>query len=166
MKHRQKATTTTILFLVLITLALPSRASGTEHSGKLGLSPELNLLLKAEMVELAEGVRVIALSLATADWEELEITSGKMHESYIMKKSLTPTLGAELKERLPHGFKQLDAKFHDRALKLRHAAELKDFELSAFHFSKLVESCAGCHSVYAVERFPGFHKGPPQRHEH
>ncbi len=166
MKHLQIATIATVLTLVLTTVTLPSLAGDTEHNGKLGLSPELAVLLKAEMGELSEGIGVIALSLAKADWEVIAATSEKMHDSYIMKKSLTPTLAAELKQKLPPTFKQLDAEFHARALKLQHAAEAGDFELSAFYFFKLVESCARCHATYAAERFPGFNQHPQERHEH
>ncbi len=160
------ATIASFLTLVLTAVTLPGLVSGTERNGKLGLSPELAVLLKAEMGELSEGLGAIALSLAKADWEVIEATSEKMHDSYIMKKSLTPALAAELKQKLPPAFKQLDAEFHARALKLQHAAEARDFELSAFHFFKLVESCASCHAVYAAERFPGFNQRPQERHEH
>ena len=166
LKQRQFKTFAAILALILSGVTAPCLAGDPDQDGKLGLSPELAGLLRAEMTELSEGVRTIALSLAAADWGAIQETSGKMHESYIMKKSLTPSLAAELKQKLPHEFKRLDAAFHARALKLRHAAENNDFELSAFHFSKLVESCAGCHSKFAVERFPGFKKSTQERHEH
>jgi len=166
LKHRQIATIASLLTLVLTAVTPPSLADSTERNGKLDLSPELAVLLKAEMGELSEGIRAVALSLAKADWEVLEATSEKMHESYIMKKSLTPTLAAELKQKLPPAFKRLDAEFHARALKLQHAAAVRDFELSAFHFSKLVESCASCHAAYAAKRFPGFNQSPQERHEH
>ena len=159
-------TIASLLILVLTAVAPPGLAESAEGNGKLGLSPELAALLKAEMVKLSGGIGVIALSLAKADWEVLEATSDKMHESYIMKKSLTPALAVELKQKLPHAFKRFDAAFHARALKLRSAAQARDFELSAFHFSKLVENCATCHTAYAAERFPGFHQSPQERHEH
>lgn len=159
-------TIASIFTLILATASLPGLAVDTEQDGKLGLSPELAALLRAEMVGLSEGIGTIARALAKADWAALQATSEKMHESYIMKQSLTPALAAELKQKLPQAFKQSDAAFHARALKLRQAAVARDFELSAFHFSKLVESCAGCHAAFATERFPGFHQKPQERHEH
>ena len=166
LKHRKMATIASFLTLALTAVTPPSLAGSTERNGRLSLSPELAVLLKAEMGELSEGIRAIALSLAKADWEVLEATSEKMYESYIMKKSLTPALAAVLKQELPPAFKRLDAEFHTRALKLQHAAEVRDLELSAFHFSKLVESCASCHAVYAAERFTGFNQRPQERQEH
>ncbi len=166
MKLRQMTAIASFLTLVITVVTPPSLAGTTEQNARLSMSPELAALLKAEMGELSEGIRTLSLSLATADWDVVEETSGEMHESYIMKKSLTPALAAELKQKLPPAFKQLDAEFHARALKLQHAAEARDFELSAFHFSKLVESCASCHAAYAAERFPGFNQHPQERHEH
>jgi hypothetical protein len=79
-----------------------------------------------------------------------------MHESYIMKKSLTQPQMMELKRKLPREFKQLDGAFHARAKQLGQAAASKGPELVAFHYSRLVEACAGCHSAFAKNRFPGF----------
>ncbi len=118
------------------------------------------------MVELSGGIESVAIALASADWHAIEEASEKMHGSYIMKKSLTPSQAAELKQKLSTEFKQLDAAFHARALKLGQAAAAKDFELVAFHYSRLIESCASCHSKYATERFPGFDHSPQERHEH
>jgi len=152
--------------LLFWVLAEPCLAEERHEPGKVELSPELSGLLKAEMGELSRGVRTVAVSLASADWEAIEEASGKMHESYIMKRSLTPAMAAELKSKLPEQFKALDAAFHARALKLRDAARNKDVELSAFHFSRLLESCAGCHRKFAGERFPGFEDSTQGPHEH
>ena len=130
------------------------------------LSPELLNLLRAEMREITAGVQNIALSLASADWQSIEETSAKIRASYLMEKNLTPTQAKELEQALPEQFKQLDAQFHQRAERLGTAAALHDPELVAFHYSRLVESCALCHSAYAKSRFPGFASPVQQGHHH
>ena len=122
----------------------------------LTLSPEVLKLLRAEMGEIAAGVQGIALSLAIADWRSIQETSKKLRASYIMEKQLTAAQAEELEQVLPDHFKQLDSAFHQRAEQLGEAAAVHDSKLVAFHYSRLIESCALCHSVYARSRFPGF----------
>lgn len=147
-------------------------ASATSHAGEketqpsIDLTPALFALLRAEMAELSDGIQSIALFIATADWKAIEETSEKMHGSYIMKKSLTQQQARELKRKLPHEFKQLDAAFHARAKQLGQAAASADPELVAFQYSRLVEACAGCHSAFAKNRFPGFGHVLKEQHEH
>lgn len=130
------------------------------------LSPDLLELLRAEMREISNGVQSVPLSLATADWESIHQTSSKISASYIMKKKLTPAQAAELKRVLPERFKRLDAEFHQRAESLGVAAAAHDSELVAFQYSRLIESCARCHSEFASKRFPGFDSRAPQGHQH
>ncbi len=156
-----------LLLILAIGIAPMTGLAGAEEAKPIiELSPQLNALLRAEMAELSVGIQRIALSLATADWKSIEETSGKMHGSYIMRESLTQSQTMELKQKLPDEFKQLDAAFHARAKKLGHAAGSKDSELIAFHYSKLVEACANCHSAFAINRFPGFSHDPQELHEH
>lgn len=130
------------------------------------LSPGLQNLLRAEMREISTGVQGIAVSLATADWQSIQETSTKIRTSYIMEKKLTPAQAKELEQALPGQFKQLDAEFHQRAERLGVAAAAHDPELVAFHYSRLVESCALCHAAFATSRFPGFSSPAQQGHHH
>lgn len=108
----------------------------------------------------------MALSLASADWESIQETSAKIRASYLMEKKLTPAQAKELDVALPEQFKRLDAQFHQRAERLGTAAAAHDPELVAFHYSRLLESCALCHSAYAKSRFPGFASPVQQDHHH
>lgn len=130
------------------------------------LPPELLDLLRAEMREVASGMQGIALSLAAGDWKAIQETSHKIRDSYIMTRKLTPAQAAELEQALPAPFKQLDAEFHQRAQKLGAAAAARDPELVVFHYSRMLESCASCHSAYAAKRFPGFVSAPAEEHHH
>jgi cytochrome c556 len=130
------------------------------------LSPALRNLLRAEMHEIVAGVRQVPLALATADWKTIEETGKKICESYVFEKKLTPAEEKELADALPEHFRRLDAEFHQRAAKLAAAASAHDPELVAFHYGRLVEGCALCHSEYAGSRFPGFAFPVPQHHHH
>ncbi len=163
---RRSVVAVTVLVLAIAIAPMTSLAGDEEAKPIFELSPQLNALLRAEMAELSVGIQSIALSLAKADWKSIEDTSEKMRGSYIMKKSLTQSQAMELKQTLPHKFKQLDATFHARAKKLGQAAGSKDSELVAFHYSRLVEACANCHSAFATNRFPGFSPDPQELHEH
>jgi hypothetical protein len=141
-------------------------AAGESEQGELGLSADLLALLRTEMREIAAGVGGIALSLASADWQSIRDTSARIRDSYIMKRQLTKEQAQELKQALPAHFRHLDLDFHQRAESLRVAAASKDPALVAFRYSRLLESCAACHSAYAKSRFPGFLSSSERDHHH
>tara|TARA_R110001599_G_scaffold353838_1_gene599677 strand:- start:37197 stop:37376 length:180 start_codon:yes stop_codon:yes gene_type:complete len=59
-----------------------------------------------------------------------------------MEKKLTAAQVKELEQVLPVHFKQLDAEFHQRVVRLGAAASTHDAELVAFEYSRLPETCA------------------------
>jgi hypothetical protein len=130
------------------------------------LSPALLELLRAEMREIAGGVQVISVSLATGSWDAVHDAAASIRASYIMEKSLTPEQTAELGRSLPGRFKELDAEFHARAEKLAQAAAARDAELAGFHYARLLETCTRCHAEFAAARFPGFTPAAAQEHRH
>ena len=81
----------TLLILAPIVLAMlaptVSIAEDDSTESSIDLSPELALLLRAEMIELAGGLQSVAYSITTADWAAVKATSDKMHDSYIMNAS-------------------------------------------------------------------------------
>ena len=160
------ALVTLTMCLAIFIAPITSLAGDDESKQTIDLSPELVSLLRAEMTELSDGIQRTALFIATADWKAIEDTSKTMHESYIMKKSLTQQQSMELKKKLPDEFKKLDAAFHERAKQLGQAAASKDTELVSFRYARLVESCADCHNAFAKNRFPGFLHLPSEHHEH
>ncbi len=157
---------TVCVLLVSITISSNAiRAQGREQHGEtLVLQSDLLALLQAEMREISTGVQKIPVAIAQADWETLAQTGKSIQSSYIMAKALTKEQAEALETGLPARFKQIDSEFHARAGKLAHAAEAKDFELASYHYSRLIESCAQCHSLYAQDRFPAF--GPTGTHGH
>lgn len=154
------------VFLICITIASSATrgGDGEQHTEVLVLQPDLLALLQAEMREITTGVQKIPVAIAQADWQTLAQTGESIQSSYIMAKALTKEQAEALESGLPARFKQIDSEFHKRAGNLAQAAEARDFELASYHYARLVESCAQCHSLYATTRFPGF--GPAQEHEH
>lgn len=154
--------------ILLASLTITSSAiraeDGEQHGETIVLQPDLLALLQAEMREITTGVQKIPVAIAQADWETLIQTSKSVQTSYIMAKALTKEQKEALKSNLPARFKQLDSEFHARAGMLAQAAEARDFELAGYHYSRLIEGCAQCHSLYAASRFPGF--GPVEEHGH
>lgn len=145
--------------------ALAQHSESAETSNEVHLSPELLSLLRSEMREISTGMQAISLSLATADWQVVHETGKKIQNSYLLKQSLTEAQLEELKNVLPEQFKQLDGEFHQRAGKLAEAAKRKNPEAIAFQYSRMLENCTDCHSMYAQERFPGFSTEQP-KHDH
>lgn len=151
-----------MLFASAATLANDSEA----HGESFVLPSDLLGLLQAEMREITIGVQKIPVAIAQADWQTLSKTGESIRSSYIMAKTLSAGQAEALEVALPARFKQLDAEFHARAGALAEAARARDPELASYHFSRLVEGCAGCHALYAKTRFPGFGPAAEQNHHH
>ena len=155
------------LLVSLVIVSTSIRAQGQEqHVESLALPPDLVGLLQAEMREITIGVQKIPVAIAQADWDLLLTTSESIQSSYIMAKALTPEQVHVLESSLPNRFKQIDSEFHERAGNLAQAAKTRDFELASYHYSRLIESCARCHSLYAKVRFPAFNPIEKQGHHH
>lgn len=153
------------LLLSLVIASTTIQAENIEdRQGTLKLPPDLLALLQAEMREITGGVQKIPVAIAQADWQTLSQTSESIRSSYIMAKALTKEQIGVLQSSLPERFKQIDSAFHERAGMLAQAARNRDFELASYHYSRLIESCAQCHSLYAQARFPAF--GPVEEHGH
>lgn len=141
--------------------------SEEKQSAVESLSPELRDVLSKEMLALQEGMKSIIPAYVSGNWHEVETTAMQMKNSYILKQKLSEHQIHELHSKLPPLFIELDQEFHYLAGMLAHAAEKKKSELVGFYFSKLSESCVGCHARFATHKFPAFaqHK-PPEEHKH
>lgn len=139
----------------------------TAPSSVESLSPKLREVLSKEMVALEEGMKSIIPAYISGNWHAIGETALKMKNSYILKQKLTPEQAAELHSKLSPAFIEKDQEFHYLAGMLAHAAESKKPELVGFYFSKLSESCVGCHTKFALHKFPAF-KGdmPTEEHQH
>ena len=157
--------TVSILLVSIVIISSIVRAeNGERHLDTIALQPELLALLQAEMREINTGVQRVPVAISQGDWATLAQTGESIRSSYILAGALTDEQKQTLKNSLPARFKQLDSAFHNRAGKLAHAAESQDIELVIYHYSRLIEGCAQCHSLYARNKFPGF--TPPEKHGH
>ena len=159
---------TFIAIALSISLSMPiSYAQDKQtETGNLELSAGLMDLLRTEMREILSGVQSIPSSIAMAKWKEIADISNKIKSSYILAQKITPEQKKELQHKLPEYFRIMDENFHIEAGKLESAARNHDPQLVTFHYYRLIESCASCHSTYAAKRFPGFLPEKKIEHHH
>lgn len=150
------------LLLAGAAIALPAAAA----EPLLKLPPKLQQALVDEMIAINEGGRALPEAIVKADWERLAETGRRIEQSYILKRRLSEDERGTLVQSLPDSFKYLDRRLHQHAGKLAQAAERRDGELVRFYFSRMLDSCAGCHAVYAEHRFPGYARSGSGGHRH
>lgn len=130
------------------------------------LSPELRELLSKEMLALQGGMVSIIPDYISGNWKGVEKTAGKMKASYIFKQYLTKQQAKELHSVLPTTFIERDKNFHYLAGMLGHAANKKKPELVNFYYSEMLEACAGCHTKFAMHKFPNLISQKGNDHAH
>jgi hypothetical protein len=142
----------TLLIAVIACLSFNSYSD----SGVESLSPELRALLIQEMTAIQEGMQNIVPAFVSGNLDHVSDIAGNIKNGFILKQKLTASQKHELHEKLPHGFIKKDKQFHKYAGMLQHVSEKRHTELVGFYYSKMLESCVGCHSEYAKHRFPKF----------
>jgi hypothetical protein len=168
-KMRKALTTASLALVVTITAHLtPLHAQENAAVGP-QLSERLRTLLREEMNLVQGGMERVMRAIAVGDHDAVFENGRNIYKSFILDQQMTEQDRHELMAAVPTGFLELDHAFHDTAHKLARAGRDRDVELQAFYFSRLVESCAACHSRYATDRFPGLrHLGEtePAHHHH
>ncbi len=147
-----------LLFLMLLATASSAENhnhSGDIHSRDLDLSKGVHEMLTLEMKEIRKGMETLVYAVASGQWEDVAKTAKSIKHGFILKQQLTESQRHELHEKLPHGFKQMDKKFHYYAGMLSHVAEEKDIELVHYFVYKMNEACTACHTKYASSKFKG-----------
>lgn len=144
------------LSAALAFFALISVSATAGHDGPVGprLTPKLKSLIIQEMQLVLRASSEIHSAIVVGDHDTVADQATKIHESFIMKQSLTEQDKAALMKAVPPAFVALDAKLHEYAARLAHAAEQKDVELETIFFAKMTDTCVSCHSAYASDRFP------------
>jgi len=156
-----------IIGTLLIALIAAVSSSCYSKSEVESLSPELRALLKQEMLAIQEGMKNIVPAFASGNLEDVSEIAGQINRSFILKQKITDSQKHELHEKLPKGFIVKDQQFHKYAGMLEHVSEERHTELIGFYYSKLLESCTGCHSAYASHRFPIFiNESAKEEHHH
>ena len=146
-------------------IGIQSTAFGGEPVGP-KLTPRLKNLLANEMQQVGQATADLALAIAGGDHHTAKELGVAVHDSFILKQSLTDQDKKDLMGAVPSAFVALDRRFHALAGKLAHAAEAKDSELQHFYFSEMLRSCVTCHTEFASDRFPGLEHEEANKDNH
>lgn len=122
------------------------------------LTPKLQELLRKEMLSIDEASQKILVALVAGDDAVVATLAQQIHDSFILRQSMTPEDKAHLMAVAPQDFIQMDRDFHEISAMLAQAARTGNRPLQREQFGRMVEACSGCHAQYANDRFPGFTK--------
>jgi len=120
------------------------------------LTPKLQDLLRKEMLSINEASQEILAAMVTGNDARVAELAQQIHDSFILRQSMTPEDKVDLMAAVPAGFVQQDRAFHEVAAALAQAARGKNRPLQQQHFSQMINACIACHSQYATDRFVGF----------
>jgi hypothetical protein len=123
-------------------------------SEEVKLPPKFKNLLNEEMLQIQDAMQRMIPFLATGNTEAADLAE-KIHNSFILKKSLSKEELQELISLLPKGFVKLDRAFHTKAKDLATAVRKNDFIIGGKIYGEMVSGCINCHSHYASQNFPG-----------
>ena len=155
----------TLIAVIAFAGAPLAHADDRVENGVESLSPEVRSLLSKEMVAIQSGMMSVIAAYASGNFEEIATIAEQIKSSYILKQDMSRQQEHELHQKLPKSFIHLDQQFHKYAGLLEEAARNNNDELIGFYFSKLVDSCSGCHSQHAKHKFPAFEK-PDEENAH
>lgn len=120
------------------------------------LTPKLQELLRKEMLSINVASQEILAAMVTGDDERVAILAQQIHDSFILRRSMTPEDKADLMAAVPGDFVKMDRGFHEISAELAQAARTKDRALQQEQFGRMIDACTACHSRYATDRFVGF----------
>ncbi len=146
-----------LLFLPLIALAFGScslKQSAEPVTPK--LTPKIRELLREEMVSINEASQEIFKALIAGDDEQVAILAQQIHDSFILKQSMTAEDKADLMAVAPKGFVEMDKRFHEISAELAQAARAGNRPLQQQQFERMIQACSACHAQHATDRFPKF----------
>ncbi|MBA1145616.1 cytochrome c [Ectothiorhodospiraceae bacterium WFHF3C12] len=144
--------------VLAVTVALPALGESQSSSADPvtpKLTDKLRGLLQAEMQQIDQAMRDIYTAIISGDHETVADRARAVHESFILKQSLTPADRKDLVQAVPKDFLARDKAFHATALKLAEAGERRETRAELRHFERMTRQCTGCHARYVSDRFPG-----------
>lgn len=134
-------------------------AAGNENRpDELALPANLLHLLQQEMQQIESGMQLLLDYLARGEAQNAADIAMQIHDSFILKQSLSQQELQQLVSILPTGFVHMDRAFHSNAKKLAEAAQQNDFTTSIKIYGDRAQACVSCHAQYAPEKFPGLAK--------
>jgi plasmid stability protein len=120
------------------------------------LTPKLQDLLQKEMLSVHEASREILTATIEGNDERVAELAQQIHDSFILRQSMTPEDKADLMAVAPDGFVKLDREFHEISAELAQAARDKDRARQHETYGHMIGACSACHAQYATDRFPNF----------
>ncbi|MFP4561152.1 MAG: cytochrome c [Thiohalorhabdus sp.] len=145
-----------LLPLLLMALATAPATGGAESQAVTeDLTPKLDRLLREEMQAIQESMATAFAALVTGDHDTVAEEARGIHDSFILKRSLTEEDRRDLREAVPEGFVRLDQRFHAAAAELAEVAEEGDADRQLEVYNRMTRDCVACHSRYVTGRFPG-----------
>jgi len=122
------------------------------------LTPKIRELLRKEMVSINDASQEIFTALIAGDDEQVALLAQQIHDSFILKQSMTAEDKMHLITVASKGFVEMDKEFHEISAELSKAARAGNRPLQQQHFSRMIEACSACHAQYATDRFQKFVK--------
>lgn len=120
------------------------------------LTPKLQDLLRKEMLSIDDASQQILAALVRGDDARVAELAQQIHDSFILRQSMTPEDKADLMAAVPDGFVRQDRAFHEISAALAKAAREGDRARQQEHFSQIIKACSACHAQYATNRFPHY----------
>ena len=142
---------------LLGSLALNGAVIAAEPVGP-DLTEKLRGLLAKEMIEIETAMKATYSAIIQGRHDEVAQKGQAIHDSFILKQSLTKQDQQDLKAAVPEEFLQMDKYFHQLAAELAEAGKQQDTQAQAETFNRMTESCVACHSRYVTDRFNGLEK--------
>ena len=145
--------------LILVLVIGGGLASAAEPSGESvgsSLPPEIRALLVQEMNAVLGATKEILDALVRGQDELVARKAQAIHDSFILKRELTEADREALVAAVPAAFLERDRAFHELSARLAEAARAGDRPRQRALFAEMVDSCTGCHSRHARDRFPEF----------
>ncbi len=126
----------------------------TLRSQQIQLPERLMSVLRQEMQLIEAAMGQLLSHLAQGKANEAATVAMNIHDSFILKRNLSPDELQQLIRLLPKSFILMDREFHGRAQKLATAAQQGDFTTAIQRYAAMSQACVSCHALYAAERFP------------
>lgn len=123
------------------------------------LTDNLRQLLQEEMQAIQAAMISIHTAMVLGQHATVAEQARQIHDSFILKQSLTEQDRKDLKAAAPAGFIALDQEFHRHAALLADAGRNKKSQEQGRLFSAMTRSCIECHGTYVSDRFPDVHVG-------
>ena len=123
-----------------------------------GLPSEIRALLQQEMVQVDAAMKAIHGAIVRGDHEVVATKGQAIHDSFILKKSMTPGERKTLKAAVPKEFLELDQEFHQLAADLSGGGDNRNTAEQMRSFAQMTQACVTCHSRYVSARFNGLER--------